>query len=87
MALADHTVQVRDKHSGCESTSWMTDSSVKCFAGGSVSVTHRFLVSIQNNAGTVTETFSIDRAIQSSSMAANQHTTGTVSLTVQGLGF
>eukprot|EP00961_Rhodomonas_salina_P250271 3383300-Rhodomonas_salina.1 len=68
-------------HSGCESTEWESETSVRCQTGGGVRGTRRVTMTVGERSGSVTGVWSTDLSAVSSMRRTNRAGTGSTSVT------
>ena len=87
LGLADYTSAGRLGGTGCESTEWWSETSVRCRTTDGARSTRRLVMTAGERAGTATDAFSFDRPVISLVSRINHVTTGSVSLTLHGSSF
>jgi hypothetical protein len=87
LGLADYTSAGRLGGTGCESTEWWSETSVRCRTSHGAWSTRRLVMTAGERAGTATDAFSFDRPVISLVSRINHVTTGSVSLTLHGSSF
>ena len=60
LARLSYTSQVRQGRSGCEGTSWESDTSVRCLVGHGIRGTLRLVMTVGERGGSVTQVWSVD---------------------------
>ena len=97
MGLFELTMQSRLAYTACEATEWVSMTSVRCRTPRSMMTTLKFAITMGTNAGSMTEGMSFHSAEvdvmtptngtnQTMLNPTNEATTGSVSLTVFGVG-
>jgi len=88
MGIVRYTVRGRAGHTGCEGTDWQSETSVRCSIGYVTSVrTIRLMFTVGVRLGSVSNGFSVDFSLLSVSRRKNSPRTGSVSITLHGVGF
>ena len=83
MGAADYSGGARVGATGCESSEWVSGTSVRCLASHGVATTQRVMITVGEKAGSVTETFSFGPGL-SDRWINNYAATGAVGVTVIG---
>ena len=84
LARLSYTSQVRQGRSGCEGTSWESDTSVRCLVGHGIRGTLRLVMTVGERGGSVTQVWSVDMPGVSVVRRENWVGMGMLSVTVHG---
>ena len=85
--LVDYTLRLRSGGSACESSVWASDTAVRCGVGREVALqSRRLVVSVDRQAGSVTQGYSVDGGAVSAVGSRNAAATGATWLVVLGAG-
>ena len=92
MGFATYSSRFRHGDTGCESTEWVSESSVRGLVGRGAQGTRRISMTVGNRVGSVSSVLSVDsvylcaanNASNSSTHSANHASTGSASITVHG---
>jgi hypothetical protein len=84
MGLVSYSGSVRYGQTGCESTEWESETSVRCMLGGGSQGTRRVFVTVGERGRSMTQSWSLEIAGLSITRHGNQGGTGSASITVHG---
>jgi hypothetical protein len=84
MGTVGYTGRSRAGRSGCESTEWVSETSVRCRVGQTVAGSRQSVMTVGDRAGSLTEAWSVDVAGLSAVGGINQQSVGAKSMTVHG---
>jgi len=82
----DYSSIVRTGYTSCEVTSWISSSNIACKHGRGIRSTLLVFITTGLQYGTMTESFSIDLPSFSKNLKSNVAMTGSISLTISGVG-
>ncbi|KAJ1467356.1 hypothetical protein T484DRAFT_2027455 [Baffinella frigidus] len=85
--LTTYTGAARIVGTACESTEWVSETSVRSRPAGGIHGTRRVLLTVGDRVGSVTEAFSVDVPMLSVMTRQNRAGTGSASITVHGSNF
>ena len=81
-----HTARGRTGHTGCEGTSWESETSVRCRVGRGAIGTRRLAMTVGSRRGSLSQAWSADMDAMSLLRAGNRAGTGLATVTVHGSG-
>ena len=84
MGIVCHTAKGETGHTGCEGTSWESETSVRCTVGHGSGLSRRVAISVRSRGGSTSQAWSADGSGLSLSRRSNRAGTGSASVTVHG---
>ena len=84
MGIVTYTQSARYGKTGCESTDWASETSVRCQLGGGAGGTRRSVMTVGQRIGSVSKAWSADTMRMSRTRRGNRASKGSASMTVHG---
>ena len=84
MGIVRLTAEGRTGHTGCEGTSWESETSVRCSVGHGSGLSRRLAMTVGSQAGSTSQAWSADGSGLSLLRRSNGPGTGAASVTVHG---
>ena len=84
MGLVTYTGRAREGHTGCETTEWESETSVRCLVGHGARGTRRVVMTVGEHGESVTQAWSVEIGALSVMRRENRAGAGSASVTVHG---